>query len=225
MRLVIGIDAGKDQSGIVYFDADDALLVYTGVLPNDYIEHLLEDTDYSNTTNKPHLAMEWISNYGMAVGQTTFMTCYQVGRFSKCNKNLSVNLITRPEVKLALCNSMKAKDSNVRQQLIDMYGGREKAIGGKKCPTCKGKGWFGAGRPVCPDCGGTGWLYPPGPLKKVTSHAWAAIAVAVVFSIKAGYLNPLSVNPGGLDRSSQQSYHDCLAGTTTENPIHRDGAS
>ena len=39
MRLVIGIDAGKYQSGIVYFDADDALLVYTGVLPNDYIEH------------------------------------------------------------------------------------------------------------------------------------------------------------------------------------------
>ena len=62
-------------------------------------------------------------------------------------------MIYRKDVKLHLCGSPRAKDSNIRQALIDRFGpGKEKAIGLKKTP---------------------------GPLYGVKSHVWAALAVAV----------------------------------------------
>jgi hypothetical protein len=81
-----------------------------------------------------------------------------------------------------------AKDKDVRQAVIDHYGGDAKAIGGKKCGTCKGKGWVGRGRPKCEDCGeftgifdGTGYETPPGPLHGVSGHAWSALAVGLTW--------------------------------------------
>jgi hypothetical protein len=50
---------------------------------------------------------------------------------------------------------MKAKDANVRQALIDRYGGKAEAIGTVK---------------------------KQGPLYRVKSHAWQALAVAVTAS-------------------------------------------
>jgi hypothetical protein len=49
---------------------------------------------------------------------------------------------------------MKAKDANIRQALIDIYGGNDKAIGNKKTP---------------------------GPLYGIKGDLWAALAVAVTF--------------------------------------------
>lgn len=59
--------------------------------------------------------------------------------------------VKRSEVKRHLCGSLRAKDANVRQAIIDRYGGQA-AIGRKATP---------------------------GPLYGVTSHAWAALAVAI----------------------------------------------
>jgi hypothetical protein len=57
-------------------------------------------------------------------------------------------LVFRKDVKMHLCNSMRAKDANIRTALIDKLG----APGTKKMQ---------------------------GPTYGVTSHAWAALAVAV----------------------------------------------
>lgn len=62
--------------------------------------------------------------------------------------------IFRRDIKLHLCNSVRAKDANIRQALIDRYGGKEKAIGKKKSP---------------------------GPLYGIKSHMWAALALAVTY--------------------------------------------
>jgi uncharacterized OB-fold protein len=93
------------------------------------------------------------------------------------NKELDIDSVT-----MHLCKSTRAKDTNVRQAIIDLYGGEEKAIGGKKCPECKGKGWFGPGRPVCPKCDGKKWKTPPGPLNGIATDVWAALAVAITFA-------------------------------------------
>ena len=62
------------------------------------------------------------------------------------------SLVYREDVKLHLCGSPRAKDANIRQALIDRWGGKAEAVGTVK---------------------------KPGPLYGVKSHAWSALAVAV----------------------------------------------
>jgi len=100
------------------------------------------------------LAIEMIASYGMPVGSEIFDTCVWIGRFLQAHaRPASVKLVKRHEVKMHLCGSMRAKDSHIRQRLIDIYGpGKEAAIGRKSSP---------------------------GPLYGVKGHAWAALAVGV----------------------------------------------
>lgn len=71
----------------------------------------------------------------MAVGKEVFETCVWIGRFKEIAllKDIQVEYIYRKEEKINLCNSMKAKDTNIRQALIDRFG----IVGTKKNP-----GWF-----------------------------------------------------------------------------------
>ena len=71
----------------------------------------------------------------MSVGQTVFETCVWIGRFKEIAEaqNIKVDYIYRKDEKMNLCYSMKAKDSNIRQALIDSFG----VVGTKKNP-----GWF-----------------------------------------------------------------------------------
>lgn len=73
-----------------------------------------------------------IASYGMAVGKEVFETCVWIGRFIEIArfKNIEVEYIYRKDEKMNLCNSMKAKDSNIRQALIDRFG----EVGTKKNP-------------------------------------------------------------------------------------------
>ena len=157
-----------------------------------------------------HLVIEDVSHYGMPVGKDVFDTVRWAGRFHQAvaipRLGIDVTYIKRPDVKLHLCGSPRANDSTIRQAIIDRYGGDEIAIGGKKCTTCKGKGWVGRGRPTCSDCchtkmlnhltcrisGGTcshvqkgsGYQSPPGVLHGVSGHVWSALAVGLTYDDK-----------------------------------------
>ncbi len=100
------------------------------------------------------LVVEGIASYGMAVGAAVFETCEWIGRFRQVWTGKSVK-VYRGEVKMHLCGTKRSKDPNVRQVLIDQYGGsRQAAIGTKK---------------------------NPGPLYGVSKDVWAALAVAVTY--------------------------------------------
>ena len=73
---------------------------------------------------------EMIASYGMAVGKTVFDTCVMIGRIQAIFPDME--RVTRIQVKTELCKSARAKDGNVRQALIDIYGppGTKKAPGG-----------------------------------------------------------------------------------------------
>ena len=84
-----------------------------------------------------------IASYGMAVGQSVFETCVWIGRFIQELEdnyyNDSLKFIYRKDEKMNLCGSMKAKDSNIVQALIDRFAPNtpNKGKGTKKEP-----GWF-----------------------------------------------------------------------------------
>lgn len=151
MNSVLAIDPGPEQSGWCLYDGQR--VIDSGVAANrDVLGRLPEMPSDS-------LAIEMIASYGMAVGREVFETCVWIGEFRnewRHSGGGEARLIYRKDVKLHLCGTSKAKDTNIRQALLDMFP----RTGGGKTPQI-------------------GTKAQPGPLYGVSSHAWAALAVAV----------------------------------------------
>lgn len=69
----------------------------------------------------PTMVIEQMACYGMAVGKEVFDTVFWSGRFAQAYGGCHL-LKPRGEVKMHLCHSMRAKDANIRQALIDRFG-------------------------------------------------------------------------------------------------------
>ena len=102
-----------------------------GIEDNDKVMDVIKNT------NCKHLAIEMVASYGMPVGVTVFETVFWIGRFweqASINKNIrNLEKVYRKDIKMNICQSMRAKDSNIRQALIDRFG----EVGTKDNP-----GWF-----------------------------------------------------------------------------------
>lgn len=173
--IILAIDPGSEQSAWLLYDTKSKLPIKFGINENVYLLSAIQ-----SATSLNFLAVEMIASYGMPVGKTVFETCVWIGRFIQAwgGENYK-KFYRKTDVCMHLCHNTAAKDSNIRQAIIDRYGGKNRAIGNKRCPKCKGKGWYGAGRPICPACKGGKWKYPPGPLFGVAEDVWAALAVAI----------------------------------------------
>jgi hypothetical protein len=116
MRL-LAIDPGPEKSGYVIWDGNR--VINSGHELNEKIKESLID-------GSTHVAIEMIASYGMAVGASVFNTCVEIGKFvERVNifaPNTSVELIYRNNVKVFVCGTAKAKDTNIRQSLIDSIG-------------------------------------------------------------------------------------------------------
>jgi hypothetical protein len=139
--MILAIDSGTTQSAFVQYDEKNKQIIDHGILPNPEMRQILIGREYDL------VALEMIASYGMPVGASTFETCLWIGRFIEVART-EARLCYRKDVKMFLCGSMRAKDGNVRQALIDMLGAQG---------TKKNKGsTYG-----------------------ISSHTWAALAVAV----------------------------------------------
>ncbi len=110
MEAIIGIDPAPVFQTWVLFDGHRIL--DKGHMSIDDMAILLPRMKYA-------VACEWIESFGMAVGQEVFQTVFAIGYMHRCKP---MRLVPRRDVKLHLCNSSKAKDSNIRQALIDKVG-------------------------------------------------------------------------------------------------------
>ena len=179
--VILSIDPGSEKSAWLLYDTETKNLIEFNLGCNFLLLGYTQGVKLAEVGRKPDfLAIEMIASYGMPVGKSVFETCLWIGRFIEAwgGKNYR-KVYRKTDVCMHLCHNTRAKDSNIRPAIIDRYGGQDKAIGNKKCPKCKGKGWFGAGRATCPVCGGSKWKHPPGPLCDVSSDVWSALAVAI----------------------------------------------
>jgi hypothetical protein len=175
-ELILAIDPGTTQSGYVMFDALTAQPLSWGKKDNREVLALI-------VVPGPQLCViERIEHLGMAAGHDVFETAVWSGRFIQawgCESTCSQ--LSRRQVKINLCGSARAKDGNIRQAIIDRYGGDEVAIGGKKCKRCKGRGWFGREHAVCAECD-DGWALRKGLLYGISGDAWQALALAMTYA-------------------------------------------
>lgn len=128
--MILAIDPGNIESAYCLIEKETYKPIEFGKINN---HELLYKMNFRGFEYYDEFVIEMVASYGMAVGKEVFDTCVWIGRFIEASKSNKVNQIYRKDVKMNLCNSMRAKDSNIRQALIDRFG----VVG-----TKKNKGWF-----------------------------------------------------------------------------------
>jgi hypothetical protein len=126
---ILAIDPGTTQSGWIVYDPEKLPRECDfGITPN---EELLRDLEV-HSSPLDAVVIEMVACYGLPVGAEVFETVCWIGRFMHAAEPFPVTRMFRKEVKMHLCHSMKAKDSNIRQALVARFGpaGRKKEPGG-----------------------------------------------------------------------------------------------
>lgn len=155
---ILAIDPGTLKSGYVLFESKGKKVIESGVIENEELLHRSAWADCDL------VAVEGVKSYGMSVGDTTFETVMWIGRYIQyavSNKIPHAILYKKVDINPTLCFSNKAKDTNIRQALLDMF----EPSGGGRYPQVGTKG-------------------NPGPLFGVSSHAFSALAVAITYCLK-----------------------------------------
>ena len=127
---ILAIDPGPEKSASLYLR--DGIPTSFDIEDNESLLHSLGCVAIPHAS--PILVIEWVACYGRPVGQDVFLTARWAGRFEQAS-GLEARYLTRNEIKMALCHQTKGvNDAVIRQRLIDIYGGKETAIGNKKKP-------------------------------------------------------------------------------------------
>lgn len=117
--MILAIDPGNVESAYCVIDKNTYKPIAFEKIDNKELkEKLLNEIKYYPIDT---LVIEMIASYGMPVGKEVFDTCVWIGRFMETFKCPFTYYIYRKEEKINLCGSMKAKDSNIRQALIDRF--------------------------------------------------------------------------------------------------------
>ncbi len=93
-------------------------------MKNEELLMMMYEYTKNKETDYHQLVIEMIASYGMPVGKEVFETCVWIGRFTEVGiyANVQTEYVYRKDEKMNICHSMKAKDSNIRQALIDRFG-------------------------------------------------------------------------------------------------------
>jgi hypothetical protein len=157
MIIIRAIDPGPDTSAFV--DWDGSSIINYGFFNNeDHFNSFVRDGDIGEIRFINKIFIEQIQCYGMPVGNEIFETVHWAGRLTEqyINANKCVERVPRKDVKLHLCGSCAAKDSNVITAIADRFDPLRKF------------GNLGKGKKSC-----------PGPLYGISKDIWQALALAL----------------------------------------------
>jgi len=137
---ILAIDPGNEESAYAVLDQNLKPVMFAKKKNSEVLNDCNDIVAFNAVPIT--IVIEMVASYGMPVGREVFETCVWIGRFAQSLENMKTHFtsedqkakfIYRKEEKTDLCGSMKAKDSNIRQALIDRFG----TVGTKKSP-----GWF-----------------------------------------------------------------------------------
>lgn len=166
---ILALDPGNTHTGWALIEADGSIVDFDKTDNDHLLDRLWHGTlpmgrrvpggQWGPAWGEevPHrVVIEMVASYGMAVGASVFETCVWIGRFTEAvgASGRPPELVYRKDVKLHHCGVTRAKDANIRQALIDRFGG-------------------GASN------GGKGTKANPGPLYGLAADCWQAYALAV----------------------------------------------
>ncbi len=147
-----------------------------GKVENSELREMLGNGSFADDGYYGPLAIETPKPRGMPTAAEEMETLIQIGHFLQIWQGVAGkdnwSYVFRQPVKLFICGrTQSVSDANVRQAIIDMFGGDEAALGGRRCQICKGSGFYGRETVHCETCLGEK-LVPakkPGQLKKCPS--------------------------------------------------------
>jgi hypothetical protein len=116
---IAAIDPGTTHSAVVIYDGTYRAILTHAKLPN---AELLDSWPAVLDKWAADPVVEMIASYGMPVGREVFETVLYIGQLIQIARPRTTRLLYRKEEKIYLCGSMKAKDGNIRQALIDKLG-------------------------------------------------------------------------------------------------------
>lgn len=161
----LALDPGTTHTGWVIYDPEEETLLEAGWEENSLVLWRIDNMGFHD-----RIVIESFAAQGMPLGDSSLETLRWEGRFTeraKASRQIDVDRITRREVKLIICGSSRAKDSNIRAAMVDRFA----------------MAWTSIGN-------GMGVKSNPSPLAKLRSckgslsHTFAALAVAVAFQIE-----------------------------------------
>ena len=150
MQNIMAVDPGTFESAYVLIDVNTRYIYDKAKIDNKDVLRKLQDLNSNNV----HLVVEQIKSYGNAMGDSLIETCVWTGRFLQVWGS-NYTLIPRKAVAAHICHNSRAGDSNIRQAIIDSYGGNLKLLRGTQ--------------------------KKPGPLHGVTYDIWSALALALTY--------------------------------------------
>jgi hypothetical protein len=152
-NCVIAVDPGNAKSAWLVFDGVRVLA--HAISPNDTVVNLLSKAPLE-WPRHTYLAIETMKPRGMPTAFEEMQTQLWAGRFIQAYSSTAsrVTQVFRSDVKMHICGRATAKDTNIRQALIDRFGGKAVAMGNKKSP---------------------------GPLYGLHDDLWSALAIAITW--------------------------------------------
>ena len=114
--IILAIDPGNIESAYSLINDHYEPLQF-GKVGNEDMLDIIEDSLVDR------VIIEMVASYGMAVGESVFETVFWIGRFYEASIRewVQCDRVYRKDVKMNLCGQTRAKDSNIRQALIDRF--------------------------------------------------------------------------------------------------------
>lgn len=122
-EIILAIDPGNEYSAFCFIDTETYKpLYFAKELNQEAMFHMVQCL--ADPQNKiTYVALEMLASYGMSIGRTVLETAVIIGRFYERLSDYvdDISYIYRKDEKMCICGHMQAKDSNIRQALIDRF--------------------------------------------------------------------------------------------------------
>jgi hypothetical protein len=145
--IILGIDPGTTETAWARYDSRTMQVLDAAKETNDIVQQRMNTLEYDV------MGIEMMACYGMATGKTVLVTCVWIGKFERdaqLRGKPYFELYRKQDMCMHLCHTTRAKDTNIRQALMDRYS--PDPIGNKKSP---------------------------GPLYHIKKDMWSALAIAI----------------------------------------------